>query len=148
MPITVGVRRALLRRSTAVAGADTTPPSFSSSEEGNVTNLTVVARFSEPISSPTADYLTGVTVKVGGVGVTLNSGTLQGDTQTVYYVIANGSEADPDDAITWEYSSALGDIEDLSANALEDVTAQAVENNVGEHWRFTHKYNSMQLAAL
>lgn len=137
-----------VRRGDVEVPDDTTPPDFLSGEEGDVTNLIVVIVFDEDIVSPTADYLTGVTIKINTVTVDIDTAVLQGDGATVYYTIASGQEADANDDITWEYSDTLGDIEDLAGNQLEDVNATTVENNVGEHLRFDHQANSMQLVTL
>lgn len=130
------------------AGGDTTPPAYSSSEEGDVTNLVVAVTFSEQINSGTNDYLTGVTIKRNGVGAGIASAALQAGNRIVHYTLTAGQEADANDAMTWEYSDTLGNIADLAGNQLPDVTAQSVENNVGEHFRFDHEANSMQLVTL
>jgi hypothetical protein len=130
------------------AGEDVLPPDYTSSEEGDVSNLIVVVNFHEAIISPTDDYLTGVTIKVNAVAVTVNSATLQPGSQVVYYVVNSGEEADANDTVTWEYSDIVGDIQDLAGNDLGDVAITAVTNNVGEHLRFDHQANSMQLVTL
>jgi hypothetical protein len=130
------------------AGDDTAAPAFASAEEGDVSNLIVAVRFSEPITSPGADYALGSTVQVNAVSVTIESAALQADARTIYFTVAAGEEADANDAITWAYSDTTGDLEDLAGNALEDIAAVPVTNNVGEHWRFDHPANTMQLAAL
>lgn len=138
-----GVRRVLLR--SAAATTDTTPPGFNSGEEGDVDNFSVAVLFSEAVVSGTTDYLTGVTIKVNAVPVTVNSAARQANTALVYYVVDSAEEADADDVITWEYSDTLGDIADTAGNQLGDVSATGVTNNVGEHLRFDHEANSMQL---
>jgi hypothetical protein len=150
MPAYAGSRRTLLYVSAAVVavGDDLTPPSFAASEEGDVDNFTVAVRFSESIVSGTADYLTGVTIKVNTVAVTVDSATLQVDDTYVYYVVNAAEEADANDTITFEYSDTLGDIADGAGNQLGDVAAEAVTNYVGAHLRFDHEANSMQLATL
>jgi hypothetical protein len=129
-------------------GDDVLAPDYTSSEEGDVSNLIVVVNFHEAIISPTDDYLLGVTIKVNAVAVNVLSGTLQTGSQVVHYLITSGEEADANDDITWEYSEIVGDIEDLAGNDLEDVSVTAVTNNVGEHFRFDHQANSMQLISL
>jgi hypothetical protein len=141
-PRVAAVSRALFFAGVEVAPDDVIDPTFQSSEVGDVTNLTVVVVFSEQIVSPGDDYAAGVTIEVDGGAATINSATLQGDNQTVYYVVA--ASPDMNDVVTWAYSAAGGDIEDLVGNALEDVAAQAVTNNVGEHWRFDHLENANQ----
>lgn len=66
----------------------------------------------------------------------------------VFYTLNSGDEADANDDVTWEYSDTLGDIADLAGNQMADASAQAVANNVGEHFRFDHPANSMQLVTL
>jgi hypothetical protein len=129
-------------------GEDVLPPDYTSSEEGDVSNLIVVVNFHEAIISPTADYLTGVTIKVNAVAVNVVSGTLQTGSQVVHYLVTAGEEADANDTVTWEYSEIVGNIEDLAGNDLEDVSVTAVTNNVGEHLRFDHQANGMQLISL
>lgn len=146
MPNPVKFRRLVFGQLVAVAGPDTDPPGFSSAEEGDVSNVIVAVLFDEDIVAPGGDYTLGVTIQFDAVNATITAGALQIDNRTVHYTVS--ASAEPDAAVTWAYSSALGDIEDLSGNALGDVAAQAVDNNVGEHWRFDHLYNSMQLAAL
>lgn len=148
MPLLRGVRRALLRLGLVVVGDDTTPPNFSSGEEGDVTNATVAVTFSEAIVSALDDYVTGITIKVNGVSATISSGTLQSGSQVVYYVLDAGSAADANDEITWEYSDTLGDLADEAANQMGDVAASAITNNVGEHLRFNDAPNSMHLATV
>lgn len=138
----------LLQQRGIAGGDDVTPPEYSSSEEGDVSNLIVVVNFGEQINSATADYLTGVIIKVNAVSVTIDSAALQGGNQVVHYTIAASEEADANDTITWEYSDTLGDIKDLAGNDLGDVSSTAVTNNVGEHFRFDHQANSMQLVTL
>ena len=64
-------------------GPDTTPPAFFSSEEGDVNNFVVAVTITEPIEEPTSDFLSGVTIKKNGITVSLDSGVLQGDLQTI-----------------------------------------------------------------
>jgi hypothetical protein len=130
------------------AGDDNAAPVFSSAEAGDASNLIVAVRFSEPIVSPGADYLAGSTLQIAAVSVTPASAALQPDQQTIYFTLTSGDEALPLQAITWEYSDTTGDLEDLAGNVLAGVAAQSVANNVGEHWRFDHPANTMQLAAL
>lgn len=119
-------------------------PAFFSGEEGDVTNLTVAVLFSADIVSGTADYVTGVTIKVNGVAATISSGTRQSNHALVYYVLAAG--ADANDEITFEYSDTLGDLASESdATQVGDIAATPVTNNVGEHLRFNDAPNSMHL---
>lgn len=128
--------------STGTAG-DTTPPDYSSSEEGDITNDTVAVQFSENIVSPTVDYVTGVTIKINGVSQAIVSGTRQSDNSVVYYALTSLLGADANDVVTWEYSDVLGDIMDFSNNQLGDITAKTVTNNVGTHLRFNDFRDSM-----
>lgn len=127
----------------APAGPDTTPPAFSTSEEGDVTNSTVAVLFSEPIVSPLTDYVTGVTIRINSVIQTINSGTRQANTALVYYVLA--SAADANDTITFAYSDILGDIQDIPGNQLGDVSATGVTNNVGTHYWGDNDADSMHM---
>lgn len=137
-----------LRDNPGAAGGDVTPPAYSASEEGDATNLIVAVTFSEQINSATNDYLTGSVVKVNGVSAALTSAALQAGNLVVYFTITSGQEADANDTITYEYSDTLGNIADLNSNQLGDIAAQSVTNNVGEHLRFDHQANSMQLLTL
>ncbi len=123
------------------SGGDVTPPDYSASEEGDVTNATVAVTFSENVVSGSADYVTGVTIKVNAVSATIASGTRQTNHALVYYVL--DTAADANDEITWEYSDTLGDLADDAGNQLGDVTAQAVTNNVGTHLWFDNDADSM-----
>lgn len=116
------------------AGGDTTPPAFSSSEEGDVQDPTLKVVFSEAVNSATSDYVTGVTIKINAVGVTISSGTRQADQSIVHYIIT--PFADANDTITFEYSDVAGNIADLAGNQLGDITPQTADNNIGEHLRF------------
>lgn len=116
------------------AGGDVTPPAFASSEEGDVTDPTLKVVFSEAVNSDTSDYVTGVTIKINAVPVTISSGTRQADQTIVHYVIT--PYADANDTITFEYSDVAGNIEDLADNQLGDIAPQTADNNVGEHLRF------------
>ena len=133
----------ITRRGGAPAGADQTPPDYSSSEEGDVTNPTVVVTFNEAVNSDTDDYVTGLTIKVNSVTQTLSSGTRQSNQALVYYVLA--TSADANDDITWEYSDALGNIEDLANNQLGDVTAKIVTNNINTHVWFDNDADSSHM---
>ncbi len=121
-----------LRRRSSADG-DLTPPDFSTTEEGNVTDSTLVVTFTEAVNSETSDYATGVTIKINAVPVTISSGTRQANQAVVHYVIT--PIADANDVITFEYSDVAGDIEDLANNQLGDIAAQTADNNVGEHLR-------------
>jgi len=132
--VLVGVRRALLIGPVVAVGGDVTPPAFSSSEEGDVTDPTLKVVFSEAVNSDTSDYATGATIKINAVPVTISSATRQADQSIVYYVIT--PFADANDVITYEYSDVAGNIEDLNNNQLGDIAAQTADNNVGEHLRF------------
>jgi hypothetical protein len=138
--------RAILLFGGAVQGDDTTAPAYSSAEEGDVTNPTVAVLFSENIVSPGADYAAGVTIKVNTVAATISSATRQVNKRWVYYVLA--STPDANDGITWEYAAASGDLEDEAGNALEDVAAETVTNNIGRHLRFNDAPNSMHLVTV
>lgn len=126
--------RSFLRIVRAVVG-DITPPTYSSSEEGDVEDVKLAVTFSENINSPTSDYVTGVTLKVNAVSEVIVSGVRQANQAIVHYTLTNTPDAN--DTITFEYSDALGNIEDTSGNQLGDVAAQTADNNVGEHLRFT-----------
>ena len=126
----------------AVIPADVTAPLFGSSEEGDVSNATVVVTFSESIVA--SDYVTGVTIKFNGVAATIGSAARQASLDTVYYTI-NSPWADANDAITFEYSDILGDYADLFNNQLGDVAATVVTNDVGRHLRFDDAPNSMHI---
>lgn len=124
-----------------------TAPLFSGGEEGDVTNLTVAATFTADVVSGSADYVTGVVIRVNGVAATIVSGTRQTNHSVVYYLLDAG--ADANDAVTFEYTDTLGDIASETDNVqMGDIAAVAVTNNVGRHWRFNDAPNSMQLAAL
>ena len=116
------------------AGGDVTPPAFSSSEEGDVTDSIVKVVFSEAVNSDTSDYVTGSTIKINAVTTTISSGVRQADQSIVHFTIT--PIADANDTITYEYSDVAGNIEDLNDNQLGDVTPQTADNNVGEHLRF------------
>ena len=125
------------------AAGDITPPGYSASEEGDVTHATVAVTFTEAVNSDLNDYVTGVTVKYNAVTQTISSGTRQVDQSKVHYVIA--AAPDNNDTITWEYSDAVGDIEDLANNQLGDVTAQTSTNNLGTHAIFDNEMDSGHL---
>lgn len=142
MPLHVAHWRVLLLGPLTAGG---TAPVFLAAEEGNVSNVIVALTFSETIESPTADYATGFTVKFNGAAQTISSAARQSNEALVYLTLAGSS--DQNDTITVEYSDASGDLrsqDDLTD--LDSFTAQSVENNVGEHWRFDHLENSGQLA--
>jgi len=125
----------LRRGRSAPAGGDVTPPDFAATEEGDVTDPTLVVHFTEAVNSDTNDYATGVTIKINATPVTITGAVRQTDQSIVYYTL--NPFADANDAITFEYSDVAGDIEDLANNQLGDIAAQDADNNVGEHLRFT-----------
>lgn len=140
MPRRTRLRRVyrLRRGGVAEAGAppDVTPPTYSASEVGDVTSLTLAVVFSEAVNSDTSDYVTGATIKVNSVGYPITSGTRQTDQAVVHYVFSFGLDPppDPNDTITFEYSDVLGDIEDLANNQMGDIAAQTAINHIGEHF--------------
>ena len=121
--------------SVVVAGGDITPPTYSSSEEGDVEDVKLVVTFSENIVSALNDYVTGVTIKINAVTEVIVSGIRQANNAIVHYTLTNTPDAN--DVITFEYSDTLGDIADTAGNQLGDITPQTADNNVGEHLRFT-----------
>lgn len=131
MPYVVGTHR-LSHRHARVVAQDITDPEFTLSEAGDVANTIVVVTFSEPIISGTDDYVSGVTIKINTVATVISAGNLQPGSLVVHYTIAD--EPDANDAITWEYADAGGNIADTSGNQLGDVAETAVDNNIGEHW--------------
>lgn len=128
-------------RFTGATGGDVIAPGYSASEEGDVTNPTVAVTFNEEIVSGSADYVTGVTIKINAVSQAITSGTRQAGNVQVYYVLP--SWADANDTVTFEYSDTTGDVADLAANQLGDIAAQTVTNNVGTHLRFTDAPDSI-----
>lgn len=126
------VRRIQFAPITNPVGSDIVLPDYSASEAGDVANTTVVVTFSEAIISGTADYVSGVTIKINTVATVISAGDLQPGSLVVYYTIAD--EPDANDDITWEYADAGGNIADLAGNQLGDVAATAADNNIGEHW--------------
>jgi hypothetical protein len=136
--------------STAVAGADVTPPEISATpfEEGDVSNDVIVVVFNEPIQAAGDDFLTGVTLMVNGNPETLTAAALQPDGITVHYTVLFTDEPDANDTITWEYDEPTGVIEDLAGNDLASVAAQPVTNDIGRHLRFNDAPNSMQIVTI
>jgi hypothetical protein len=124
-----------LRRRVASAGGDVTPPLYSDSEEGDVTDTVLVVTFNEAVNSVTSDYVTGVTIKVNAVTQTIVSGIRQVNQAVIHYTLA--ATPDANDVITFEYSDVAGNIADLAGNQLGDIVAQTADNNIGEHLRFT-----------
>jgi hypothetical protein len=104
------------------------PPVFSSAEIGTVDASTVEVTFDQDITA--SNYATGVTIKVNDVSAAISSATRQANHAVVRYVIPvlwHGSG----DSVTWEYDADTGDIAGESGSLpLEDVSAQAVTNNV------------------
>ena len=99
-------------------------PAFSVAEIGTVDATTLVVTFSTEVDA--VDFATGVTIKNGVTSQTITSATLQSDQLTVYYVIpavVNG------DTVTWEYAAG-SIVSAVDGSLLEDVSAQAVTNNV------------------
>jgi len=129
-----------------MGGKDTRAPLYSSGEIGDTDTLTVEIAFNERITAAGDDYSTGVTIYNGVAAQTIVSGTLQGDSLTVFYVIL--AAADIDDVLTWEYASAGGAITDLAGNALEDVTAQTATNYIGSQFYFNDFNSSGHFAHL
>jgi hypothetical protein len=123
--------------------SDTTAPDYTSSEIGDVDTTTLEVVFNETVQA--TDFTDGVTIKVNTVSQTITSGTLQGDSRTVYYVIP---ACDVNDAITWEYSAAGGNILDAAGNALGDVTAQTATNYIGSQFWFQDLNSSGHFAHL
>lgn len=130
-----------------LVSADVTPPSYSSSEIGDVDEVIVEVVFSEAVAAAGDDYTSGVTIKVNGVSQTISAGVRQADQSKVRYTIPR---VDANDGITWEYASGPGLITDQAApaNDLADVSPQTATNNVGTHWHFDKDNDSMHLLTL
>lgn len=62
-----------------------TPVAFMNSEVGLVDDSTIVVEFSQRVKAIGGDYLSGVTVKVDGVPVSVITGVRQADYHFVYY---------------------------------------------------------------
>jgi hypothetical protein len=119
------------------------PPTYAAGQIGDVDTVTLEILFSEPVQA--ADFTAGVTIKVDTVSQVITSGTLQGDNQTVYYVIP---AVDVNDTITWEYAQAAGGIQDLAGAPLADVSAQAAINYIGSQFYFNDFNSSGHFAHL
>ncbi len=77
----------------------------------------------------TASFADGVTIKVNGSPVEVSAAEQQVDHAIIYYTISPAVQAG--DTVTWEYAQASGGIVSEADGApLEDVSAQAVTNNV------------------
>ena len=100
---------------------------YQASEIGDTDTVTIEVRFTALVSAE--DFTAGVTIKKNTVAQTILSGTLQGDNQTVFYVV--DTAADINDALTWEYDSGTGNIVNLG-----DVNPQDVTNYIGSHLYF------------
>ncbi len=138
------MKKILLFLLASASGTDSTVPQYSASEIGDVDTVTLEVTFDEAVVS--ADLTDGVTIEVNAAGATISSGTLQGDNQTVYYVIS--AAADINDTITWSYSAAGGSIQDTSGNALADVAAQTAVNYIGTQFYFNDLNSSGHFAHL
>lgn len=130
-----------------MAGGDTVAPTYSASEIGDVDEVIVEVRFSEPVAATGDDYTTGVTIKVNTVSQPISAGVRQSDQTKVRYTIPR---VDANDTMTWEYDSGPGVITDQAApaNDLGNVGAQTATNNVGTHWHFDKDNDSMHVAYL
>src|SRR3989304_1929838 len=105
---------------------------YSSGEIGDTGVTTVEVVFTRAVQA--ADFTAGVTIKKNTVAQTINSGTLQGDNVTVFYVL--NVAADINDVLTWESSQAAGNIQDLAGRDLADVSAKTQTNYIGSHLYF------------
>ena len=103
-------------------------PAFGSAEIGTVDAVTLPVTFTTEVAA--ADFAAGVTIEVDDDAQEIASATRQANHLVVYYVIpevAFGS------VVTWAYDDDTGGI--VSENdgvPLDDVSAQAVTNNVPE----------------
>ena len=136
----------LLNRRSTSTGADA--PTYSSSEIGDVSPEAVMVRLSKAVTSPGADYLAGVTIKLNAVTEAFETGVRQ--TDHAYILYTNDADfADANDVVTWEYDDDAGDIEaEVGGAALADVAAQTVENRVGMHLYFDNDEELVWMAAL
>ena len=136
------LKKLLLRSWSGSEGvSDTTAPTYTSGEIGDVDTVTLEILFSEQVQS--VDFTDGVTIKVNTVSQAISSGTLQAGNLLVYYVIP---ACDINDTITWEYAG--GSITDLSGNALATVTAQTDTNYIGSQFYFNDFNSSGHVAHL
>jgi hypothetical protein len=103
-------------------------PLFVSAEVGNVNATTTVVTFSMNVAASGDDFLSSVTIKVNGSPVEISAAEQQTNHAVVHYTIPAVLQGD---AVTWEYAQASGHIRaESGGDVLEDVTPQAVTNNV------------------
>lgn len=136
-------RRQMIATILGGGAGDTTAPTFSAAEIGDVDTTTLEVVFSERVAS--TDFTAGVTIKLNTVSQVITSGTLQADERTVYYVIP---ACDINDVITWEYSAAGGSIADSAGNLLGNVAAQTATNYIGSQMYFQGFNSSGHLATI
>lgn len=127
-------------------GAAASALAFSSGEIGDVDSVTVEGTFTGVVFSPTSDYVSGFTIKVNAVSTTISSGTRQGDTTKIHWVIT--PKIDIDDTVTVEYLDSAGDIEDTGGTQMGDLAATAYTNYVGSLLYFDDEESSALVVVL
>lgn len=101
-------------------------PFVLSAEIGNVDESTVAVTFDQFVVS--SDYLNGVTIKVNGSPVSIDTAERQSNHALVYYVL--NSPVEFGDVVVWEYLDGLIAAEDDGVQL--HGTVQPVTNNVEE----------------
>lgn len=126
------------------SGINQAAPEFSEASVGLPDCDIVIVTFDAPVNSPALGYDAGVTVKEDTVSATISSATRQSNKAIVHYALSAGVSIGG--AVTFEYASASGDLEnDSSAVAVADISAQTVTNYVGRVWNFGCTGNSGHL---
>lgn len=114
---------------------------YDDGEEGDVDQDVVEVTFTALVFSPTADYTTGVTIKVNGIAATINSSARQDpNTDLVHWTLS--AEMDINDVVTWEYDGDVGDLEDQFGDPLGDITAKGTTNFIGAHFYYDTEWSS------
>ena len=85
-------------------------------------------------------YHAGVAVEADAVPKTVSASARQDPVLNhVYYTVP---KLTLEQVITWAYTEASGDLKDVSDNAMADLSAQVVTNNIGSHTKFNVPDNS------
>ena len=124
------------------------PPEYDESEVGDVSPEDIMVAFTKDVTSPTADYLSGVTIRINAIVEAFETAARQADHSYVLY--GNSTDfSDANDVVTWEYDDAFGDIaaEDGGGDLL-DVLSQTVDNRVGMHLYFDNDEELVWISAI
>jgi hypothetical protein len=104
------------------------PPALLTASVENAAPTILVLTFDKDVNSLSADYLTGLSCKVGGVNRVINSVARQANNAILWATLA--SAVVNGNVVLCSYNSATGNLKSDNGAAAQSFTDHAVTNNV------------------